>query len=50
MEAFTGVVLGENRAMMRLATAVFTGVRSTLSGGQYEIYAPLAGFDTPRDP
>ena len=50
IEAFTGVVLGENRAMMRLATAVFTGVRSTLSGGQYEIYAPLAGFDTPRDP
>lgn len=45
IEAFTGVVLAENRAMMRLITAVFTGVRSTVRGGQYEIYAPLAGFD-----
>jgi RimJ/RimL family protein N-acetyltransferase len=44
IEAFTGVVLGENRAMMGLVTAVFTGVRSTPRGGQYEIYAPLAGI------
>jgi len=50
IEAFTGVVLGENRATMRLVTAVFTEVRSTVRGGQYEIYAPLAGFDTPQDP
>jgi len=50
IEAFTGVVLGENRATMRLVTAVFTEVRSTVRGGQYEIYVPLAGFDTPQDP
>lgn len=50
IEAFTGVVLGENRPMMRLLAAVFTGVRSTLRGGQYEIYAPLSGFDTAQDP
>jgi GNAT superfamily N-acetyltransferase len=49
IEAFTGVVLGENRPMMRLISAVFTGVRSTVRGGQYEIYAPLVGFDTPQD-
>lgn len=50
IEAFTGVVLGENRPMMRLLAAVFTGIRSTLRGGQYEIYAPLSGFDTAQDP
>ena len=50
IEAFTGVVFGENRATMRLVTAVFTEVRSTVRGGQYEIYVPLAGFDTPQDP
>ncbi len=50
IKAFTGVVLGENRPTMRLLAAVFTGVRSTLRGGQYEIYAPLSGFDTAQDP
>lgn len=50
IESFTGVVIGENRPMMRLVTAVFTGVRSSVRGGQYEIYAPLPGFDTPQDP
>jgi GNAT superfamily N-acetyltransferase len=49
IEAFTGMVLGENRPMMRLIAAVLTGVRSTLRGGQYEIYAPLTSFDTPQD-
>jgi GNAT superfamily N-acetyltransferase len=44
IETFTGVVLAENRPMMRLVTAVFTGVRSTGWGGQYEIYAPLASI------
>ena len=50
IEAFTGVVLGQNRAMMRLVTAVFTGARSTARGGQYEVYAPLAGVGATRDP
>jgi GNAT superfamily N-acetyltransferase len=50
IEAFTGVVIGENRPMMRLVTAVFTGVRSSVRGGQYEIYAPLQGLDTAQDP
>jgi GNAT superfamily N-acetyltransferase len=50
IETFTGVVLGENRPMMSLISAVFTEVRSTIRGGQYEIYAPLVGFHTPRDP
>ena len=49
IEAFTGVVLGENRPMMSLISAVFTEVRSTIRGGQYEIYAPLVGFDAPQD-
>jgi GNAT superfamily N-acetyltransferase len=49
IEAFTGVVLGENRPMMSLMAAVFTGFISTVRGGQYEIYAPLVGFDTPQD-
>ena len=46
IEAFTSVVLVENRPMMRLVTTVFTGARFTVRGGQYEIHAPLAGFDT----
>jgi GNAT superfamily N-acetyltransferase len=50
IEAFTGVVIGENRPMMRLVAAVFTGVRSSVRGGQYEIYAPLPGLDTAQDP
>jgi GNAT superfamily N-acetyltransferase len=45
IEAFTAVVLGQNRPMMSLLTTVFTGVRFIVSGGQYEIYAPLVGFD-----
>jgi GNAT superfamily N-acetyltransferase len=49
IEAFTGVVLGENRPTMRLISDVFTEVRSTVRGGQYEIYAPLVGFDAPQD-
>jgi GNAT superfamily N-acetyltransferase len=50
IEAFTGVVLGQNRPMMLLLAAVFTGVKSTIRGGQYEIYAPLPGLETVRDP
>jgi GNAT superfamily N-acetyltransferase len=50
IEGFTGVVLAENRPMMLLLAAVFTGVKSTIRGGQYEIYIPLQGLEVVPDP
>lgn len=41
LETFTGVVLGENRPMMRLISTVFAGVQSRIRGGQYQMCVPL---------
>jgi GNAT superfamily N-acetyltransferase len=44
VEAFTAVALGENRRVLGLVDAVFTGARHTLKGGSYELFMPLRGL------
>jgi acetyltransferase len=41
IETFTGIVLGENRQMLGLAGAVFSGARHALKDGLYHVCAPL---------
>lgn len=50
VEAFTAVVLGENRRVLDLVDSVFAGARHTLKDGSYDISMPLRGLRSGPEP